>query len=183
MGVKLSPEKFRHKQRAVKYVGHILSARESERDPRKVAAIINMDIPKSRADLQRFLGMVTYLGKFMSRLSELCAPLRDLLQEKTEWLWTSEADEAVAGIKKPVSSTPVLKYFDKTKRVHTDPDAVRSKKRMHQPEPRQNTSPDTFRLQKSHFRLGGVEKELQSTRKERKDPPHRKNHTAVDEES
>ena len=123
MGIKLSPEKFRHKQPAVNYVGHILSARGLESDPRKVAAIMNMDIPKSRADLQRFLGMVTYLGKFMSGLSELCAPLRALLQEKTEWLWTREADEAVKGIKKAVSSTPVLKYFDETKRVTIQCDA------------------------------------------------------------
>ena len=39
------------------------------------------------------------------------------MQEKTEWLWTSEADEAVKGNKEAVSSTPVLKYFDETKRV------------------------------------------------------------------
>ena len=107
MGIKLSAEKFRPKQRAVNYVGHNLSARGLESDPRKVAAIMNVDIPKSRADLHWFLGMVTYLGKFMSRLSELCAPLRDLLQEKTEWLWTREAGEAATGIEEAVSSIPV----------------------------------------------------------------------------
>ena len=49
-GIKLSPEKFRHKQRAVNYVGRILSAWGLESDPRKVAAIMNMDIPKSSSE-------------------------------------------------------------------------------------------------------------------------------------
>ena len=38
-------------------------------------------------------------------------------------VWTREADEAVKGIKKAVSSTPVLKYFDETKRVTIQCDA------------------------------------------------------------
>ena len=37
-------------------------------------------------ELQRFLGIVNYLGKFISRLSDKTAPLRALLKKGTEFL-------------------------------------------------------------------------------------------------
>ena len=38
-------------------------------DPKKTQAVIDMPHPETRKDLQRFLGMLTYLGKFIPNLS------------------------------------------------------------------------------------------------------------------
>ena len=112
VGIKLSMDKFRYKQSEVTYVGHVLSAKGVKSDPRKVTAIRNMDTPTNKAELLRFLGMANYLSKFMPRLSDKCAPLRELLQEKNEWIWTQDRDQAVKDIKEAVSTTPILRYFD-----------------------------------------------------------------------
>ena len=40
-----------------------------------------MPTPKDKDDVKRFLGFVTYLAKFIPNLSELDAPLRELLSE------------------------------------------------------------------------------------------------------
>ena len=44
-----------------------------------------MPTPKCKKDLQRYLGMVNYLGKFVPRMSEYTAPLRTLLQKNVDW--------------------------------------------------------------------------------------------------
>jgi hypothetical protein len=45
-----------------------MSADEVKPDPRKIEAITKMPIPTSQVELQRFLGMVNYLGKFIPHL-------------------------------------------------------------------------------------------------------------------
>ena len=47
-------------------------------DPKKTQAVIDMPRPETREDLQRFLGMLTYLGKFIPNLSH--KSLRALLE-------------------------------------------------------------------------------------------------------
>ena len=64
--------------------------------------------------------------------------------------------------------------------AHTDPDAVCSKKpKMHQPEPTQNTPPDTYRFQKSHFSIWRGGKRTQIHQRRTKRPSATKNQTAV----
>jgi len=45
-------------------------------DPTKVKAVKNISNPSNRDELQRFLGMVTYLAKFIPDYSKVAAPLR-----------------------------------------------------------------------------------------------------------
>ena len=63
----------------VHYVGHVLSADGVKPDPKKVEAIIAMPTSTNREDLQRFLGVVTYLSKFIQVMSQKSAPLCQLL--------------------------------------------------------------------------------------------------------
>ena len=49
--------------------GHIFSDQGLKPGPKKIKVITNMPIPTNKSDLQRFLGMVTYLGKFIPDLS------------------------------------------------------------------------------------------------------------------
>ena len=53
-------------------------------DPNKVKAILKMPTPADKQSLQRLLGMITYLGKFLPRLSDVTEPLRRLLDRDVE---------------------------------------------------------------------------------------------------
>ena len=72
------------------FVGDILSSEGIRPDPRKVSAIENMPQPQCKKDIQRFNGMINYMGKFIPNLSERMAPLRQLTEKKTEWEWSHE---------------------------------------------------------------------------------------------
>ncbi|CAB4040204.1 Hypothetical predicted protein [Paramuricea clavata] len=63
------------------FLGHTLSADGVKPDLSKVEAIVNMPIPESKGDLQRFLGIVNYLGKFVPNLSQTTTPLREMLKK------------------------------------------------------------------------------------------------------
>jgi hypothetical protein len=77
------------------------------------------DIPA----LQRLLGMVKYLSKFLSDLSQISEPLRRLTHKNVPWEWTEEQELAFSNIKKAVSSAPLLKYFDSSKPTEGSGDA------------------------------------------------------------
>ena len=88
-------------------------------DPRKVSAIIDMPVPafidmpvpKNKVELQIFLGMCNYLGKFIPDLANVTAPLRCLLEKDIPWHFEAEQENAVKKLKEMVTSAPVLKYF------------------------------------------------------------------------
>ena len=50
-------------------LGHGISTHGVKPDPRKTSAIRNIPVPTTKVELQRFLGMVNYLGKFIPNLA------------------------------------------------------------------------------------------------------------------
>ena len=71
-----------------------------------------MSKPKDVAGVQRFIGMVKYLAKFLPRLSEVCEPVRNLTHKDAPWVWGKDHDKSFADIQKAICEAPVLKYFD-----------------------------------------------------------------------
>ena len=102
-------------------MGHVLSADGVKPDPLKVEAIKAMPPPGDREELQRFLGVVTYLSKFIPNMSQKSAPLRQLLQKDVEWSLGQAENEVFESLKTAISSTPVLKFFNpKTRSLSVD---------------------------------------------------------------
>ena len=74
--LKLNLEKCNICQKSVSYVGHLLTQDGLRTDPAKVKAVQDMQRPEDKQGVKRFLGFVTYLSKFIPRLSEIDSPLR-----------------------------------------------------------------------------------------------------------
>ena len=73
-----------------------------------------MPLPTNVKALQRLLGMVQYLAKFLPQLSA-CAvtePLRQLEHKDANWKWLPVHDDAVCIVKDLICKAPVLRYFD-----------------------------------------------------------------------
>ena len=68
-GFKLNNEKCVFGTTGMTFLSHIFSDQCVKLHPKKIRVIMNIPIPTNKSDLQRFLGMVTYLGKFISDLS------------------------------------------------------------------------------------------------------------------
>lgn len=114
-GLKLNPEKCQFAKKSVTYLGHVVSAEGLQSDGEKIEAIRRLKVPENRKQLQRLLGMVTYLAKFIVNLSQITAPLRQLLQKDVLWQWEPEQQAAFDKIMNLLTSLPVLKFYDVNK--------------------------------------------------------------------
>ena len=109
------------------FLGHVMSAEGVKPDPKKIEAITAMPVPTmTKVELQRFLGMVNYLGKFIPNLSDETTPLRALLKNETEFLMQKPQLDAFEKLKRLISSVPVLQFFDPNlpTRIRTDSSSV-----------------------------------------------------------
>ena len=95
-------------------------------DPTKIEAIRDMPRPNSKQDLQRLLGMVTYQGKFISNLSEITNPLRQLLESNVRWHWSNHHDAILEQIKRSLTESPTLKYYNLKLQTKISIDASKS---------------------------------------------------------
>jgi len=86
-GLKLNIETLTLRQKEVSFIGHVATGDGLRVDPDKVKAICDMPAPRDKAGVQRLLGMVQYLSKFLPNLSDMTKPLRELAQQDVEWCW------------------------------------------------------------------------------------------------
>ena len=107
----------------VKYLGDIVTADRFKPDPEKLKAIINMPEPQNKQDLQRLLGMVTYLSQYIPNMSEITAPLRALLKKNTQWVLYDEHRSAIDKLKQALTNSRVLQYFNDDKSITIQTDA------------------------------------------------------------
>ena len=114
--IKLNKQKVAFKQTEVPYIGHLLTWPEGVKaDPSKVEAVIRMERPTDVTGVQRSMGTMGYLAKFLPKLSEVSQPLRQLTKKGTEFLWDEIHDRAFSRIKAMVTAPPLLKYYEQEK--------------------------------------------------------------------
>lgn len=123
INLKLNKSKCKIASTEVKYMGHIFSESGIRPDPEKINTINKMESPKNKKELQRFMGMVNYVGKFVQGLSCRNQPLRELLQKTVAWHWNEKHEQCFQDLKCMLTKAPFLKYFDVTKPVTLSVDA------------------------------------------------------------
>lgn len=92
-------------------------------DPEKVRAIVNMPEPKDIQGVRRFLGLVQYVSKFISKLADVSEPLRILTKNNDVWHLEKEQADSFARLKEVLTQAPVLKIYDLEKDVTISIDA------------------------------------------------------------
>lgn len=122
-GLTLNKDKYEFRKQKIKFLGHIFTPNGCEPDDEKVAAIEQLKVPTNVKELQRFMGMVNYVGKFMKNLSDVTEPLRGLIHKNVEWYWREEQQKSFETIKRMIKTAPVLKFYDVNKPVKLSVDA------------------------------------------------------------
>jgi ribonuclease HI len=106
-GVKLNPEKCIFGVPRGMLLGFIVSERGIEANPENIAAINNMDPIKDLKGVQRVMGCLAALSRFISRLGERGLPLYRLLRKTERFTWTPEAEEALRNLKALLTNAPI----------------------------------------------------------------------------
>jgi hypothetical protein len=134
-GLKINVAKSFFCAHETEYLGYILTRGGIKPQPKKVQAILALNLSKSVKELQRFLGMVQYYKDMWAKRSEMLATLTDLVGEcgetkatkkngtkKKPWRWESIHQQAFDNVKAAIAKEVVLAYPDFTKpfEVYTD---------------------------------------------------------------
>jgi hypothetical protein len=105
---KLNPNKCVINVPSGKLLGFIISHRGIEANPETISAITNMKAPTCIKDVQKLTGCMAALNRFISKLGERGLPFFKLLKHQEKFVWTPEADQALAQLKDFLSKLPVL---------------------------------------------------------------------------
>ena len=126
LNLTLNKDKCKFKVETVTYLGNIISADGVKPDSEKVRAIMDMPPPTDRKGVERLLGTVNYLAKFVPKMSTVMEPIRILLRKDTEFAWLKPQQVAFTKVKDILSHSPVLQFFDVKKPVRISCDASKS---------------------------------------------------------
>ena len=71
------------------YLGHNISSEGISTDKEKVRAITEMPPPEDKKGVERLLGVINYVGKFIPDMSTITHPIRELLKKEVQFtrLW------------------------------------------------------------------------------------------------
>ncbi|CDO77880.1 hypothetical protein BN946_scf184690.g1 [Trametes cinnabarina] len=101
------PEKCEFETQQTEYLGHIISPGKVQMDPGKVAGVTEWPTPRCKRDLQAFLGFANFYRRFIKDFAKIATPL-NRLTGLAEWTWGQDEQTAFEGIKKAITSAPVL---------------------------------------------------------------------------
>jgi ribonuclease HI len=106
--VKLNPEKCVFGVPRGMLLGYIVSQRGIEANPEKVATLKRMGPIRDLKGVQKVLGCLAALSRFISRLGKKGLPLYRLLKIHGHFSWTVEAQEALDKLKATLAHTAIL---------------------------------------------------------------------------
>ncbi|XP_064470139.1 uncharacterized protein LOC135384887 [Ornithodoros turicata] len=85
-----------------------------------------MPEPTNVGELRAFLGLVQYYGRYVKSLSDLFAPLNQLLRNNVPWEWSSGRAQAFREIERRLTSIDSLAHFDPSQTLDMAADASSS---------------------------------------------------------
>lgn len=96
-------------------LGHIISEVGIMIDSNRVSAIQKLDLPRSKNEIQSFLGKVNFVRRFIPNFAEVVKNITKMLKKGEDFKWTAEAKKSFEEIKKALTQALVLISPDFTK--------------------------------------------------------------------
>ncbi|CAN6691091.1 unnamed protein product [Malus baccata var. baccata] len=108
--LKMNPKKCAFGVRAGNFLGFLVHQRGVEVDKNKSRAILESPPPTNKVQLQRLLGKINFLRRFIANLAGKIQPLTPLLRlkDKENFEWGPTHQQAFNSIKAYLTSPPVL---------------------------------------------------------------------------
>ena len=122
-GFKMRVSKCDFMKSEIKYLGRVVSADGIQPDPKAVTKLRDWDIPRTKTELQSFLGFANYYRDFIPWHAKLVAPLHAMTGTGSSFLWGEEQQRAFNGIKVALMEATALAQPDTESEFVLDTDA------------------------------------------------------------
>jgi len=93
--------------------------------PETVDKFLKVPPPRTMKQLRAFLGLASFYRKYVPKFAEIAAPLTDATRKgsPSEIVWNDSRDKAFQELKKRISTPPILRLPDVTRRFIVQTDA------------------------------------------------------------
>ena len=118
-GLSLNPNKSHFAVQEGKLLGHLILADGIRIDLERVKAILKISLPRSKKDVQSFIGKINFLCWFIPNFAETMKQITAMLKKYQEVKWTAEEKNSFEKIKMALTEAPVLVSSDFTKEFLT----------------------------------------------------------------
>ncbi|GJX19691.1 reverse transcriptase domain-containing protein [Tanacetum coccineum] len=113
INMKLNPKKCSFGVEEGKFLGYMVTSEGIRANPKKTKAISDLQSPKTLKEMQSLSGKLASLNRFLAKSAERALPffntLKNITKEnKHEYRWTPEAEEAFQQMKRLIMSLPSL---------------------------------------------------------------------------
>ena len=122
-GLTFNSNKCAINQEQVRFFGAIFDKNGIHSDPQKVEELKSLPSPTNITELQKVLGIITYMAPFIPRLSDLTANLRELLSKDTDYDWINSHQKSLQEINNLICKEMLLHYYDPSKKSVIQVDA------------------------------------------------------------
>ncbi|RDB19217.1 Transposon Ty3-G Gag-Pol polyprotein, partial [Hypsizygus marmoreus] len=93
-------------------LGHIIDDQGIHPDADKLSRIREWRVPRTYNDVQRFVGLVNYLGNFLPDISAYTGPLMSMTQNGTPFYWRPIHQRCFDMIKRICCRTPIIRPIE-----------------------------------------------------------------------
>jgi len=106
--LRLNPDKCVFGVDRGKFLGFMLTQRGIEANPEKCKVIIEMRSPTTVKEVQRLIGRLTAISRFLLKLAEQTQPIIQLLKKSTRFTCTDDCEQMFQKLKTTLTSPPIL---------------------------------------------------------------------------
>lgn len=85
-GLQIKWEKAQILRRKIQFLGYVIENETIAPTEGKIKAVVHFSIPQNRKAIERFLGLTSYLRRFMKGYALIAKPLSDLLRKESKML-------------------------------------------------------------------------------------------------
>eukprot|EP00253_Pinus_taeda_P009404 PITA_09404 len=92
-GISVNPKKSQLSSEEGKLLGNVVSTAGVQIDPERVKAIQTLYVPRSKKDIQSFLGKINFVRRFIPNFAEHVKHITSMLKKGSEIKWTKAYEE------------------------------------------------------------------------------------------
>jgi len=104
----LNPEKCVFGVRGGKFLGFMLTSKGIKANPDKCEAIMKMRSPTNLKEVQRLVGKLNALARFLPILAEKIKPIVKLLKKIDTFKWSEKCERPFSQLKSMIAEPPIL---------------------------------------------------------------------------
>ena len=106
-----------------RFLGLLVSIHGLRVDPSKVSAIKGWSVPINLKQTQAFIGFCNFYRRFIKDFSKIVKPMVKLTCKGAPFDWSENCQKAFQRLKQAMTTTPVLRHFDRSKEAVLETDS------------------------------------------------------------